>query len=122
MLHPTGATLPAVQREPGAATAEPPTPTPVSGPTDAPANPTEGTLIPFDRTPLSLPGEEVLFNDNFTHADPSLFQLVYTGTGGKFDSAGGSASKTIAGLDSGNLPFFVDSAWNGTTTVAVKLE
>ncbi|HMA33937.1 MAG TPA: hypothetical protein VKY74_05590 [Chloroflexia bacterium] len=93
-------------------------------PENAPAvaNPTENYVVPFDHQPRSLPGEEVLFNDVFNHADPTLFQLVFTGAGGKFDSATGAASKTIAGLNSGNLPFFVDAAWDGKSAVTVKLE
>ncbi len=84
--------------------------------------PVAQTLIPFDRTPLAAPGERIIFNDDFTHASPGNFQLVYTGVGGKFDSAAGTASKTVAGLRSGNVDFFVDAAWNGTDAVTVKLQ
>lgn len=95
-------------------------PAPASAP--AVATPTEDYVVPFDRAPLSLPGEQVLFNDVFQHADPTLFKLNFTGVGGKFDSAAGAASKTIAGLNSGNLPFFIDAAWDGRTAVTVKLD
>jgi len=84
--------------------------------------PVPQTLIPFDRNPLAAPGERIIFNDDFTHASPGEFQLVYTGVGGKFDSATGAASKTVAGLRSGNVDFFVNAAWNGTDAVTVKLE
>lgn len=86
------------------------------------AAPVPQTLIPFDRTPLAAPGERIIFNDDYTHASPGNFQLVYTGVGGKFDSASGTTSKTVAGLKSGNVDFFVDAAWNGTDQVTVKLQ
>jgi hypothetical protein len=89
---------------------------------DADEAPVAKTLIPFDRTPLAAPGERIIFNDEFTHSSPSNYQLVYTGAGGTFDSAKGSASKTVAGLDSGNVDFFVDAAWNGKDAVTVKLQ
>jgi hypothetical protein len=84
--------------------------------------PVPGDIIPFDRAPKSRAGEQVIFNSEFTHATPSDFQLVYTSAGGKFDDAAGSASKSIAGLTSGNVNFFIDAAWNGTDAVTVKLE
>jgi hypothetical protein len=79
-------------------------------------------VVPFDRTPLSAPGEQIILRGEFTHASPAEFQLDYTGVGGKFDSATGGTSKTIAGLTSGNVYFFIDAAWNGTDPVTVKLE
>jgi hypothetical protein len=84
--------------------------------------PVPGDVIPYDHAPKSRAGEEIIFNDEFTHATPNDFQLVYTATGGKFDSATGSASKTIAGLTSGNVYFFIDAAWNGTDAVTVHLD
>ena len=82
-----------VQREGGSGAApSAPVASPPQQQNAPPANPTESYVVPFDRTPKSLPGEEVLFNDVFRHADPSLFQLDYTGVGGKFDSATGAAT------------------------------
>jgi hypothetical protein len=79
-------------------------------------------VLPFDRTPLSSPGETVLFNAVFDGAVDSQFQFLFTGVGGKFDSASGAAAKTVPGLDSGNVPFVIDAAWDGRSPVTVKLE
>jgi hypothetical protein len=107
-----------LQRAPDPANA----PTATTAPT-ATAAPTEDYVVPFDRNPLVLAGEEVLFNDVFKHATPADFQLAYTGTGGTFDTLDtGSANKTVAGLNSGNLPFFVKSTWDGKTAVTVQLQ
>jgi uncharacterized protein YhfF len=80
-----------------------------------------GTLIPFDFNPLSAPGERILFNDTYTHGSPSEFELVYSANGGTFDTAAGAATKTLPGLTSGNVSFFIGSAWDGTTPVNVAL-
>jgi len=84
--------------------------------------PAATALIPFDRNPLSSPGEQILFNSTLTDPTPNNFQLVYTGVGGNFDTRTGLATKTIPGLRSGNLPFFIDQNWNGTTPVTVQLQ
>lgn len=89
--------------------------------TPAVVPPTRGAVIPFDRAPLSAPGERILFNDTYDHATPSDFELQYAATGGTFDTATGAASKTVAGLASGNVSFFIGSAWDGTTPVSVTL-
>ncbi|HYO49524.1 MAG TPA: DUF4157 domain-containing protein, partial [Chloroflexia bacterium] len=87
------------------------------------APPTEDYVIPFDRNPLSLPSEQILFNDRFSHANPAEFQLVFTGVGGHFDTLDtGPSSKTIPGLSSGNLPFFINSTWDGVSAVTVQLQ
>jgi hypothetical protein len=83
--------------------------------------PVRDTLIPFDFNPLSAPGERILFNDTYTHASPSEFELVYSANGGTFDTAAGAATKTVPGLTSGNVSFFIGSAWDGTTPVNVTL-
>jgi hypothetical protein len=83
------------------------------------AMPHELMVIPFDHSPMSAPGETVLFHALFDQAPSADFQLVFSGAGGKFD---GAATRTVAGLDSGNVPFVIDRAWNGSTPVTVRLE
>jgi hypothetical protein len=79
--------------------------------------------VPFDRAPRSSPGERIIFNERLTYPLPHDYhKLVYTATGGGFDAAGGAASKTINGLTSGNLDFFIDAAWTGAAAVTVKCE
>ena len=84
--------------------------------------PSADYIVPFDRNPLSAPGERIIFNARLGHAQPADFQLVYTGLGGGFDAAGGADTKTIPGLSSGNLFFFINSTWDGTTAVTVQLQ
>lgn len=86
------------------------------------STPTPQALIPFDRNPLAAPGEQILFNSSLQDPTPDNFKLVYTGAGGTFDTRTGPNTKTISGLRSGNLPFFIDSSWDGTTPVTVKLQ
>jgi hypothetical protein len=82
-----------------------------------------GGDIPFDRAPMSSPGERIIFNEELTYPLPHDYhKLVYTATGGGFDAAGGAASKTINGLTSGNLNFFIDAAWTGATAVTVRCD
>jgi hypothetical protein len=85
------------------------------------AIPSEDYVVPFDRNPLSAPGERIIMHGEFTHAHQADYQLVWTAVGGTFDSAGGATTKTIAGLHSGNLDFFVNSTWDGVSTVQVDL-
>jgi hypothetical protein len=93
---------------------------PVAG-RDAP-DPT-GPLIPFDRNPLSAPGEQIIFDADLTHATPTDYQLVYTGAGGDFNTTGsGTKSVTVPGLKKSNLYFFIDSKWDKKSSVTVKLE
>jgi hypothetical protein len=91
---------------------------------NAPADPVPAAqyVIPFDHNPLSAPGEKIIFQGVFTHPSPATYQLKYSSTGGAFDSDTGSASKTIAGLSSGNTFFFISKTWDGTSSVTVKLE
>jgi hypothetical protein len=97
---------------------------PAADDNDAPADPVPGEqyVVPFDFNPLSRAGEKIIFRGDFTHPSPNTYQLKYTGAGGTFDSDTGSASKTIAGLTSGNTYFFIDKNWDGHTAVTVKLE
>ena len=86
------------------------------------APPSADYIVPFDRNPLSVPGEMILFNERLSHANSAEFQLVYTSLGGAFDTSTGPAEKTIPGLVSGNLPFYISSTWDGSTTVMVQLQ
>ena len=90
--------LVALQRDGGAGAATEP-----QAPANAPpvAAPTEDYVVPFDRAPLSLPGEQVLFNDVFQHADPTLFKLNFTGVGGKFEFGGGRGEQDHRGAQLG---------------------
>src|SRR5690348_6430117 len=56
----------------------------------APTPPTKKYLAPFDRNPHSAPGERIIFNAEYEHATPDDYQLVFSGTNGTFDSAGGA--------------------------------
>jgi hypothetical protein len=89
-----------------------------SGVSDAPA---ATHMIPFDRAPLAAPGERVIFNSVFTDPSPSSYQLEYSATGGNFTSASGPTSRTIAGLTSGNVDFFIPTPWIGTPPVQVVM-
>jgi len=86
--------------------------------TDAPS---ASYIVPFDRNPLAAPGERIIFRSVFTDPSPASYQLEYSTTGGHFTSATGPTSRTIAGLNSGNVDFFVPTPWNGTATVQVVL-
>jgi hypothetical protein len=77
--------------------------------------------VPFDRNPRSTAGERIIFRANFTDPLPSDYQLEYSTTGGHFTTAAGPTTRTIAGLISGNVDFFVPAPWNGTTPVQVVL-
>ena len=105
-----------------AAPATPALPPRIGGHPAPVAAPTENYVVPFDQHPLSAPGEQIIFNDQFDHATPNLFQLKFTATGGKFDTATGPAVKTIPGLVSGNQFFFINSTWDGTSAVSVTLQ
>jgi hypothetical protein len=85
--------------------------------------PTAGDVIPYDRAPQSAPGERILFNCEFTPGGTSAeyHEQVFTATQGGFDSAGGAATKTVQGLVSGNVSFFVPAAWDGTSDLSVTL-
>jgi hypothetical protein len=93
-------------------------------PSRTPTSPAPSTtyVVPFNHAPKSAPGEQIIFRSEYDHPSPGDFQLVYTGVGGTFDSAAGGTAKTIAGLKSGNVYFFIDAKWNGTDPVTVKLE
>ncbi len=84
--------------------------------------PAQSYLVPFDRAPLSAPGERIIFRSELTFPLPDYHQLVYTAVGGTFDTDTGPATKTIPGILSGNQNFFIGAAWTGATPVTVKLE
>lgn len=86
--------------------------------TDAPS---ASYIVPFDRHPLAAPGERIIFRGVFTDPSPGSYQLEFSTTGGHFSSATGPTTRTIAGLRSGNVDFFVPRPWNGTSTVQVVL-
>lgn len=79
-------------------------------------------IIPFDRAPQSAAGERVIFNARLTDPSPADYQLEYSTTGGHFTTATGPVSRTVAGLVSGNVDFFVPTPWDGKSTVAVVLK
>lgn len=119
---PPGAKTP----EAPARAAQPPQPSTVrvasaeqrTGPINAPATTWN---IPFDRAPLAAPGERIIFNALFTDPNPADHRLEYTTTGGHFTSATGPTSRTIAGLASANVDFFVPTPWTGAPAVQVVL-
>jgi hypothetical protein len=78
--------------------------------------------VPFDHHPLAAAGERIIFRGVFTDPSPHDYQLEYSTTGGHFTSANGAVTKTIAGLDSGNVDFFVPTPWNGRAAVQVVLK
>ena len=85
--------------------------------------PTETYVIPFDRNPLSAPGERIIFGATYTDPKPTDYQLVYTAVGGDFNSAGsGSKSVTYPGISQRNINFNIDAKWDKKTAVTVELE
>jgi hypothetical protein len=68
-------------------------------------------IVPFDRSPMSAPGERIIFSGEFTDPTPTDYRLEYTTAGGHFNSATGPTTVTIAGLISGNVNFFVPARW-----------
>jgi hypothetical protein len=85
---------------------------------DAPAKVYVG---PFDRNPLSSPGERIIMEAEYRDATPSDYQLEWTATGGHFASQTGPQTLTQAGLASGNVAFFVPTGWLGLDGVRVQL-
>lgn len=85
--------------------------------------PVESGLIPYDPNPISAPGEMILFNCQLTDPTPTNYKLEFTSQGGNFDTMTlGPKNKTINGLSSGNLSFYIDENWDGKTPVTVRLE
>ncbi|MBN1318520.1 MAG: hypothetical protein JXA42_23775 [Anaerolineales bacterium] len=85
--------------------------------------PAESALIPFDPNPMAAPGERILFNCSLTDPSPNDYKLEFTSQGGNFDTmALGPTKKTVNGLRSGNISFYIDENWDGTTPVTVRLE
>jgi Domain of unknown function (DUF4157) len=88
-----------------------------------PPTPTEVHNLPGSVTPVSAPGEEILFTSVFSSTAPSAFETVYTGVGGHFDRPdSGPQEKKSPGTGSANLAFFIDSTWDGTTPVTVNMQ
>lgn len=123
--EPTEATEPASPEAAPAQEQEPATPA-VSPPdkTDERVRdaPTQTYMVPFDRHPQAAPGERIIFSAEYTDPTPGNYQLEYSTTGGHFDSATGPTSRTIAGLTSGNVNFYVPTPWDGTSAVQVVLK
>lgn len=85
--------------------------------------PTDTYIVPFDRNSISAPGEQLIFRAEFSYPLANNYhKIVYTGVGGTFDTNAGSGTKTMDGLMSGNVYFFISSAWTGGTRVAVNLQ
>lgn len=84
--------------------------------------PTAEYIIPFDRAPLSAPGERIICQAQFTGGTASEYEIVYTTTGGHFTSAAGPTTVTIQGLRSGNVNFYVPTPWNGTDAVTIQMQ
>ncbi|WP_428268398.1 hypothetical protein [Haliangium sp.] len=84
--------------------------------------PSQRYIVPFDRNPLAAPGERIIFRAEFTDPQPSNYEIHFSTTGGHFTSASGPTARTIAGLRSGNVDFFVPSPWNGSSTVQVVMQ
>jgi hypothetical protein len=108
--------------QPATTSAQPASATPAAGKEAVHNAPSATYIIPFDHSPLAAPGERVIFRSELTDPSPGDFKLEYSTTGGHFDSASGGTSKTIAGLSSGNVDFFVPKPWDGTATVQVVLK
>ncbi|MCA2216211.1 hypothetical protein [Jidongwangia harbinensis] len=85
---------------------------------DAPA---AAYIVPFDRAPLSAPGERIIFRARFTDPAPADYQLEYSTTGGVFTTVAGPTTVTVPGLDSGNVDFFLPTPWLGAPPVQVVL-
>jgi hypothetical protein len=79
-------------------------------------------VIPFDVNPISAAGEQIIFGAEFTYPITNYHKLVYTSTGGTFDTTTGPSNKTYNGLHQRNIYFFINTPWNGTTPVNVTLE
>ena len=79
-------------------------------------------LVPFDRAPLSSPGERIICVAEFTGGSDADYEISYSTVGGHFDTSSGATSKTIPGLMSGNVNFFVPSPWDGATEVSVTMQ
>ena len=99
-----------------------------SGAADAPSSaaspatnapPIEKGTVPYDETPKASPGERITLRAEFTHANPSAYQLVYTGVGGSIDNA---ATKTIAGLKAENVNFVIKSPWPSVVTLRLDVK
>lgn len=85
--------------------------------------PAASYVIPFDRSPKSSPGEQIIFGAVFTDSKPDDYQLVYTCAGGDFNAAGsGTTSVKFPGIVKNNLYFFIDSKWDKKSAVSVKME
>jgi len=83
--------------------------------------PVKKYIGPFDRTPLAAPGERIIFEGAFTDPSPADYQVEFSTTGGAFNTPAGPDTVTVAGLDSGNINFFVPLLWNGAGPMQVVL-
>lgn len=79
-------------------------------------------VVPFDRAPLSAPGERIIFRAQYADPTPANYRIEFTTTGGRFISATGATTHTVDGLSTGNVDFFVPSPWDGSTTVQVVMK
>jgi hypothetical protein len=80
--------------------------------------------LPGKENPISAPGEKILFSSLYSSVKPSDFETSYTGVGGHFDQPGtGPLEKRFPdSTGAKNLPFFIDSNWDGTTPVTVHMQ
>jgi hypothetical protein len=87
------------------------------------APPARYNIIPHDTSPLSAPGEEIIFGAVYTGANPEQYQLVFTCAGGDFNTPGsGVRSGTFPGLSKRNLYFHIPASWNKRSAITAKLE
>jgi hypothetical protein len=93
--------------------------------------PVEEYQTPFDDAPQSSAGERIIMNGEYLIVpDPiaHYHELVYTATNGTFDSAAGPATKTFTTghgpnrIDTGNMSFFLPTAFADTDTATVTAE
>jgi hypothetical protein len=93
--------------------------------------PVEEYQTPFDDAPQSSAGERIIMNGEYLIVpDPiaHYHELVYTATNGTFDTQGGPATKTfttghdVNRIDTGNMSFFLPTAFAGTDTASVTCE
>jgi hypothetical protein len=93
--------------------------------------PVEEYQTPFDEAPQSSPGERIIMNGEYLVVPDAIahfHELTYSTTNGSFDTQGGAASKSfttgrdVNRIDTGNVSFFLPTAFAGTDTTSVTAE
>ncbi len=84
--------------------------------------PQEKFNLPAGENLLSAPGEQIVFSSLFVSTRWTDFKTSYTAEGGHFYAPGGPQEKEFEGAGALNLPFFIDSSWDGATPVSVHMK